>query len=152
MIPIVSLFSSESRDPSYVGLAKCPVCSRKHWRDTSCWIHPRESVMPNSTLKNEKVSWILSGKFFFMHWKIPHNFTRFTSGSKLLFFHQVVSNRGGSTGADPRGRSAHRKTYESNLFHHDLYNSENSIRSMRLFYRPLFCHSSVVTYTSLLLQ
>ena len=104
MIPIVSLFSSESRDPSYAGLAKCPVCSRKHWRDTSCWIHPRESVMPNSTLKKEKVSWILSGKFFFMHWKIPHNFTRFTSGSKLLFFHQVVSNRGGSTGADPRGR------------------------------------------------
>jgi len=28
-----------------------------------------------------------------------------------------------------------------------LYNSENIIRDIRPFYRPLFCHSSVVKYT-----
>ena len=33
-----------------------------------------------------------------------------------------------------------------------LYNSENNIRDIRLFYRPLFSHSSAVKYTSTLLQ
>jgi len=33
-----------------------------------------------------------------------------------------------------------------------FYNSENSIRDIRPFCRPLFCHSSVVKYTSSLLQ
>jgi len=28
-----------------------------------------------------------------------------------------------------------------------LYNSQNSIRDLRPFFRPLFCHSSVVKYT-----
>ena len=48
-----------------------------------------------------------------------------------------------------------RKTYESNFSNHDfeqLKNSENSIRDFRPFCRPLFCHSSVVKYTSFLLQ
>jgi len=33
-----------------------------------------------------------------------------------------------------------------------LYNSENSIRDIRPFCRPFFCHSSVVMYISSLLQ
>jgi len=33
-----------------------------------------------------------------------------------------------------------------------FYNSENSIRDMKHFCRPLFCHSSVLKYTSSLLQ
>jgi len=33
-----------------------------------------------------------------------------------------------------------------------LYNSENSIRDVRTFCRPLFCHSSVVKFTSSFLQ
>jgi len=46
------------------------------------------------------------------------------------------------------------KTYESTviLFTMILYNSENSIRDIRPFCRPLFCHSSVVKCTSCLLQ
>jgi len=38
------------------------------------------------------------------------------------------------------------------LFTIILYNSENSIHDTRPFCRPLFCHSSVVKYTSSLLQ
>jgi len=44
------------------------------------------------------------------------------------------------------------KTYESNFFHHDLNNSENSICDIKPFCRPLFCHDSVVKFTSSLLQ
>jgi len=33
-----------------------------------------------------------------------------------------------------------------------LYNSENSIRDIGPFCRPLFCHSSVVKHTSSVLQ
>jgi len=99
MIPIVSLFSSESRDPSYVGLAMCPVCSRKHWRDASCWIHPRESVMPNSTLKNEKVSWILSGKSFSWTGKYHKTSPDLRLDPSFSFFTTLFQ-----TGADPRGR------------------------------------------------
>jgi len=33
-----------------------------------------------------------------------------------------------------------------------LYNSENSMRGIKPFHRPLFCHSSVVKYSSSLLQ
>ena len=33
-----------------------------------------------------------------------------------------------------------------------LYNSGNNIRDIRSFFRPLFCHESVVKYTSSLLQ
>jgi len=36
------------------------------------------------------------------------------------------------------------KTFESNFFTMILYNSENSIRDIRLFCRSLFCHTSVV--------
>ena len=38
-----SHLSSESRDPSYVGLAMCAQCPRKYWPGTCCWLHPRES-------------------------------------------------------------------------------------------------------------
>jgi len=44
------------------------------------------------------------------------------------------------------------KAYESNLISHDFCNSENDIRDIRPFCRPLFCHSSVVKYTPFLLQ
>jgi len=37
-------FSSESRDPSYVGLTMWPESSRKDCRGMSSWLHPRESV------------------------------------------------------------------------------------------------------------
>jgi len=40
----------------------------------------------------------------------------------------------------------HRETYESNFFHHDFENLEKSVRDIRPFWRPLFCHSSVVKY------
>jgi len=33
-----------------------------------------------------------------------------------------------------------------------IYNSENNIRDIRSFFRPIFCHSSVVKYASTLLQ
>ena len=32
----------------------------------------------------------------------------------------------------------------TNFFHHDFEHSENSIRNIRPFFRPLFCHKSVV--------
>jgi len=35
--------SPESRDPSYVGSAMCPECSRKDWRGKFRWLHSRES-------------------------------------------------------------------------------------------------------------
>jgi len=39
--------------------------------------------------------------------------------------------------------------FESNFIHHDFfYNSENSIRDIRPFCHPLFCHSSFLRYTS----
>jgi len=38
------------------------------------------------------------------------------------------------------------------LFTQIFYNSENNIRDISPFCRPLFCHSSVVKYTSSLLQ
>jgi len=42
------------------------------------------------------------------------------------------------------------KTYESNLIHHDLV--QNSIHNLKPFCCPIFCHSSVVMYTSPPLQ
>ena len=39
------------------------------------------------------------------------------------------------------------ETYESNLFHQDFVHSENSVRDIKPFCCPLFCHSSVVKYT-----
>jgi len=44
------------------------------------------------------------------------------------------------------------KTYELTLFTMIVYNSENSIRNTRPFCHPLFCHKSVVKYTSSLLK
>ena len=54
-------------------------------------------------------------------------------------------SRGGDWGDFPP------KTYESNFFTVILNNSENIIRDIRPFCRPLFCHCSVVKYTSSLL-
>jgi len=55
-------------------------------------------------------------------------------------------------GADPGGAIAPLKSTKRSYFTMILYNSENSIRDIRPFCRPLFCHSSVVKYTSSLLQ
>ena len=56
-------------------------------------------------------------------------------------------------GTDPGGGGDRlHKTYKSNFSHHDFYNSENNIRDINPFCRPLFCNSSVVKYTSLVLQ
>ena len=59
------------------------------------------------------------------------------------------------TGADPAGvdwggRSP--TTYESNSVTMIFYKSENSIRDIRSFCRPLLCPRSVVKHTSSLLQ
>jgi len=60
------------------------------------------------------------------------------------------------SGSDPGGgrlgRSLPLAPKNVTLFTMFFYNSENSIRDIRLFCRPLFCHSSVVKYTSSLLQ
>jgi len=45
-----------------------------------------------------------------------------------------------------------KKTTKVTLFTMNLYNLENSILDIRPFCRPLFCHSSVVKYTSSVLQ
>jgi len=59
-------------------------------------------------------------------------------------------NRGESRKGDWNDRSP--KTYELTLFTMVGCNSENSIRSTRPFCQPLFCHRSVVKYTSSLLK
>ena len=51
-----------------------------------------------------------------------------------------------------RGRSPTLKPTKINIFTMIFYNSQNSIRDLRPFYRPLFYHSSVVKYTSSPLQ
>jgi len=43
-------------------------------------------------------------------------------------------------------------TCEGNFIHQNFCNLENNIRDIRPFCRPLFCHSSVVKYSSFLLQ
>jgi len=50
------------------------------------------------------------------------------------------------------GAIAPQKPTKIALFTAILYISEDSICDIRLFFRPLFCHSSVVKYTSSLLQ
>jgi len=63
--------------------------------------------------------------------------------------------RGVKTGAKPGWAIegiAFPNTYELTLFTMIVYNSENSIRNTKLFCRPLFCHRSVVKYTSSLLK
>jgi len=59
-----------------------------------------------------------------------------------------------NTGADPGGGGAiaPSKTYKVTLFTMILYNLDNSIRDIRPFCHPLFCHGSVVKYSSSLLQ
>jgi len=49
------------------------------------------------------------------------------------------------------GEIAHLKPAKVNLLIMIVYISENSIRDIRLFCRPLFCHSSVLKYTASLL-
>jgi len=41
--------------------------------------------------------------------------------------------------------------HESNFIHHDFVQSPKNIHDIRQLCRPLFCRSSVVKYTSLLL-
>jgi len=50
------------------------------------------------------------------------------------------------------GQSPPLKPTKVTFFTMIFYNLENSIRDIRPFSRPLFCHSSVVKYTSCLLQ
>jgi len=52
-------------------------------------------------------------------------------------------------GADPEGSISSPKTCETIFF---AMNLENTIHDISPFCRPLFCHSSVVKYTSSLLQ
>jgi len=56
------------------------------------------------------------------------------------------------SGADPEGAISPLKPTKVTLFIMILYNSENSICDLRPFCRPFFCHSSLVKYTSSLLQ
>ena len=63
---------------------------------------------------------------------------------------KTESRSGADTGGDWGDRLP--KTYESSFFTMILYNSENSIRDIRQFCRPLFRHSRVVKYNSSLLQ
>jgi len=44
------------------------------------------------------------------------------------------------------------KTYKLTLFTMTVYDSENSIRNTKPFCHPLFCHRSVVNYTSSFLK
>ena len=60
----------------------------------------------------------------------------------------IDRNRGGSRG----GLSPPLKPAKVILSIMIFYNSENNIRDTRLFFRPLFGHSSVVKYASSLLQ
>jgi len=55
---------------------------------------------------------------------------------------------------DPGGRLGDLppKTYESNFFIMILYKLENNIGDLKPFFLPLLCHSSVMKYTSSLLQ
>jgi len=50
------------------------------------------------------------------------------------------------------GRDLPKKPTKVTLLTMVLYNSKSSIRDMRPFFHPLFCHNSVVKYTSPLLQ
>ena len=64
---------------------------------------------------------------------------------RRLWWCLFVGCRSGSRGDDL-------KSTKVTFFTMILYNSDNSIRDIRSFWRPLFCHSSIVKYTSCLLQ
>ena len=57
-----------------------------------------------------------------------------------------------TTAANPGGAIANLKPTKVTLLTMILYNSDNSIRDIGPFCRPLFCHSSVVKYASFFLQ
>ena len=65
-------------------------------------------------------------------------------------YSSIDTNRGGSRRVI--GALAPLKPTKVTFFTMILNNSENSIRDIRPFYRPFFCHSSVVKYTSSFLQ
>ena len=71
--------------------------------------------------------------------------------SRSLFQQLWHALRGGSRGGDWGDRSP-LKPMKVTFFTMILNNLENSIRDIRPFCRPLFCHSSDVKYTSYLLQ
>jgi len=72
-----------------------------------------------------------------------------TESTCLIWICIAVMSRGGCTGGDRLSPLKHKKV---TLFKMILYNAENNIRDIRPFCRPLFCHRSVVKYTSSLLQ
>jgi len=59
-----------------------------------------------------------------------------------------VGSRGGQVGQSPPQKNSTKVTFFNTI----LNNSENSIRDVRPFCRPLLCPSSVVTYASSLLH
>ena len=63
-----------------------------------------------------------------------------------------VKAMGVKTGENPGGAIAPPKTFELTLFTMIVNDSENSIRNTTPFGHPLFCHRSVVKYTSSLLK
>ena len=73
----------------------------------------------------------------------------------LWYVETISVRRGVITGAKPGGWlgwSPPTKTYELTLLAMIVHNSVNIICSTKRFYHPLFCHSSVVKYTSSLSQ
>jgi len=64
----------------------------------------------------------------------------------------VINSRRLSGNKPYDGAIAHLKPAKATLFIIIFYNPENNIRDIRPFCHPLFCYSSVVKYTSSLLQ
>jgi len=60
----------------------------------------------------------------------------------------MLLHRAGADLEGDWGENLALKPIKVTLFTLILYNSENSIRDIRSFCRPLFCHSSVVEYAS----
>ena len=77
---------------------------------------------------------------------VRHVWTSFV----VFTLYSPVWLRGGSSGGR-LGRSPPLKPTKVTFFAIILYNSENNIRDIRPFLRRLFCHRSVVKYTSSLL-
>jgi len=69
-----------------------------------------------------------------------------TTALVILYLH--ASDRVGSRG----GTIAPPKTYESNFIHHNFVRFGKQHSRYKAIFHPLFCHNSVVKYTSSLLQ
>jgi len=79
----------------------------------------------------------------------PHNTNEYIKRKLYLqsFSCTLVPERCRSGCRGELGQSSPVKSTKVSIFTMILYNSENSIRDIRRFCRPLFCHSSVVKYT-----